>query len=259
MEEYVGAKLNILRHQVAFSRHGALSFDARALRDERFGARPPRMVSRKHPVENGTDGTRTAISSTAQRTRRAALKPRDVRLLGLHNIENCLRQRRRFGEQPPRAASPRVAKSIGGVEAPHRVSCASATACSGTTTLLLRSDPDIAGSEALTKKLIVIAGGYDKQIPFEPLAQPLIERAKAVILTGPTAKKIEAALVAHPDFAKSGLTVHHAEDLADAVKKADALAAAGDIVTLSPACASFDAFKNFEERGKYYKKLVNAL
>jgi UDP-N-acetylmuramoylalanine--D-glutamate ligase len=117
----------------------------------------------------------------------------------------------------------------------------------------------VAGLLSFDEKLIVIAGGYDKHIPFEPMVGPLLSRAKAVILTGATADKIEEAIISDPSYASSGLVIERADDLADAVKKARAMATDGDVVTLSPACASFDAFKNFEERGRYFKGLVNSL
>lgn len=110
-----------------------------------------------------------------------------------------------------------------------------------------------AALSALTQKPIVICGGYDKQIPFEPLADALIERAKAVILTGATANKILNSINAK----SSNLTVYLETDFENAVNKAKEISKDGDIVLLSPACASFDAFKNFMERGNKFKQIVN--
>ena len=107
--------------------------------------------------------------------------------------------------------------------------------------------------------VILLAGGYDKHIPFEPMAKPVIDHVKTLILTGATADKIEAVVRAADGFAESGLEILRAADIAEAVKIADTVAKDGDIVTLSPACASFDSFPNFEARGNYYKELVNAL
>lgn len=80
-----------------------------------------------------------------------------------------------------------------------------------------------------------------------------------MILTGPTAQKIRAAVVADPGYDPAELKIVDAADLADAVAKASADAVAGDVVSLSPACASFDAYPNFEVRGRHFKELVNAL
>ena len=110
-----------------------------------------------------------------------------------------------------------------------------------------------AALSALDKKPIVICGGYDKNIPFEPLADALIERAKAVVLTGATAEKILNCLNAKT----SDLAICIESDFEAAVNKARELACENDIVLLSPACASFDAFKNFMERGNRFKQIVN--
>ncbi len=115
-----------------------------------------------------------------------------------------------------------------------------------------------AALSSFTQKVIPICGGYDKKIPFEPLADILIKKAKAVILTGATADKIEKTLVSHPDFDPLTLPIIRKTDFTDAVNAARLTAKEGDIVILSPACASFDAFPNFEVRGNTFKNIVLA-
>ena len=103
---------------------------------------------------------------------------------------------------------------------------------------------------------IVICGGYDKHLQFEPLAEALYAHAKAVVLTGATAEKIAAAI----ENTANGrvLPVRKVPDFKGAVEVARELAKPGDIVLLSPACASFDAFKNFEERGDTFRRIVES-
>ena len=110
-----------------------------------------------------------------------------------------------------------------------------------------------AALSALSIKPIVICGGYDKQIPFEPLAKALNERAKAVVLTGATAEKIYDVL----KFSESQIEIHIEKDFKLAIEKARSIAQKNDIVLLSPACASFDAFDNFMQRGNKFKEIVN--
>lgn len=110
-----------------------------------------------------------------------------------------------------------------------------------------------AALSALAEKPIVICGGYDKNIPFEPLAKALDQKAKAVILTGATAEKIYDAILEE----NSGVKVHIEKDFENAVSLARNIADNGDTVLLSPACASFDAFKNFMERGNKFKQIIN--
>ena len=116
----------------------------------------------------------------------------------------------------------------------------------------------IAGLKAFDKKVILIAGGYDKQIPFEPMAPYVIDKVKLLLLSGPTAKKIEQAVVSHEGY-NGAPEIVHVKDIAEAVAIANDRARDGDVVTLSPACASFDAFPNFAARGNYFKELVNKL
>jgi len=109
------------------------------------------------------------------------------------------------------------------------------------------------------KKIILILGGSDKKIAFDPLAPSLHKKAKAAVLYGETREKIKKCL---DDYKKNdenceNLIVHISDSFDEAVKKANELANSGDIVLLSPACASFGDFKNFEERGKKFKELVN--
>ena len=103
---------------------------------------------------------------------------------------------------------------------------------------------------------IVICGGYDKKTPFEPLAKALCAHAKAVVLTGATAPAIRAALGACERVERGELPIYTDGDFTSAVLLASRLAEKGDLVLLSPACASFDAFRNFEERGNTFRSMV---
>ena len=116
----------------------------------------------------------------------------------------------------------------------------------------------IAGLRAFDEKVILIAGGYDKHISFAPLAPEVVQHVKLLILCGATADAIEKAL--RENAREEDLPeIVRCEDLAACVQTAYARAGAGDIVTLSPACAAFDRFANFMERGKAFKALVMAL
>ncbi len=111
----------------------------------------------------------------------------------------------------------------------------------------------IAGlGDTIHGKLILIAGGLGKQQDFSPLREPVAKFARAVILMGQDAPLIEKAL-------QGATKVLHASDLSNAVKMAQQTAQAGDAVLLSPACASYDMFKNFEHRGDVFIDAVQAL
>ncbi|MBP5207186.1 MAG: UDP-N-acetylmuramoyl-L-alanine--D-glutamate ligase, partial [Clostridia bacterium] len=106
-----------------------------------------------------------------------------------------------------------------------------------------------------TAPVVVILGGYDKNLDYEPLCEPLFEHAHTAVLTGQNAEKIYKALCDHgiPD----GFNIIKEPDFEKAVYAAKEAARPGDVLILSPAAASFDHFKNFEERGKTFKAIVN--
>ena len=99
----------------------------------------------------------------------------------------------------------------------------------------------------------------DKGVPFTQLGVEIIKKVKTLILTGDTAPAIRKAVEEAEGYRDSGLKLIETEDLSAAVAAAQGAAVAGDVVVLSPACAAFDRFKNFMERGRIFKELVNAL
>ena len=117
----------------------------------------------------------------------------------------------------------------------------------------------IAGLRSFDQKIILIAGGYDKKIPYEPLAPEIVAHVKALVLMGATAPRIEKAVREDPNFDPQVLPILHADSMQHAVELARGAAKPGDIVSLSPASASFDLYPNFEVRGRDYKRIVNEL
>ena len=108
---------------------------------------------------------------------------------------------------------------------------------------------------------MLIAGGYDKHIPFAPLAPEVVEHVKTLILCGATADAIERAVVESEAYetAAERPRIVRCKDLREAVDAAYFCAESGDVVTLSPACAAFDCYANFMERGRAYKEMVKKL
>jgi len=102
---------------------------------------------------------------------------------------------------------------------------------------------------------IIIAGGYDKHLPFDEFGEKIAQKAKAAILIGQTAPKIADAIKA----AQPGFKIEKADSLAKAVESANQLAEPGDVVLLSTACASYDMFTNYEQRGEQFAELVRKI
>ncbi len=119
----------------------------------------------------------------------------------------------------------------------------------------------MASIKAFKDKLILIAGGYDKHLPYDDMGPVLAERVKCLVLAGQTSDKIEKALKDEIERTGNGIGIPiiRCTSMEEAVKKAYENAVPGDIVLLSPASASFDMYKNFEERGNHFRSLVMQL
>lgn len=175
-----------------------------------------------------------------------------IRIPGTHNIENYMAAIALTWGEVGMNKIKDLAESFSGVE--HRLEFVREFDGVKYYNSSIDSSPSrtAAALSALKEHPIVICGGYDKKIPFEPLARALVEHAAAVVLTGATAEAIEAELVK----IGANMDVRIEKDFERAVRLARSIARAGDTVLLSPACASFDAFKNFAERGDTFKRIV---
>lgn len=179
----------------------------------------------------------------------------DILLPGKHNRENYAAAIAATAGIVDRENVIKVATSFGGVE--HRIELVRTVDGVKYYNSSIDSSPSRtkAALESFAGKVIVIAGGYDKNIPLAPLGELFKRKAKAAILTGNTALKIKDVLQ-NCDYDGD---IYMVKNLEQAVIKAKSAASNGDIVILSPAAASFDMFKNFEERGRAFKKIVNSL
>lgn len=215
--------------------------------------------SDKSTVENGVMLSGTEICRVHEGQREPIMSVDEIKLPGEHNVLNYLAAFAATDGLVSNEDCREVAVHFAGVE--HRLE--QVRVLRGVTYIndSIGTSPTrtAAGLHAMKVKPIVIAGGYDKHIPFDSLGDDLCRLAKEVILTGATAEKIRAAIVGSKYYADSSLRFEMIDDFDDAVHTASAHAVEGDIVLLSPACAAFDKFKNFAERGKHFKKIVMEL
>ncbi len=183
-----------------------------------------------------------------------------IRIPGKHNIENFMTAMAlTFGCVDPSVYTA-VADEFTGVE--HRLELVRTIQGVDFFNSSIDSSPTrtAAALSALEGRgIVAICGGYDKKIPFSPLADALCHSVRAVVLTGATAEKIEAALLSCPAYREGAPLILHQSNFEEAVKSAATLAKEGECVLLSPACASFDVFKNFAERGERFRTIVNSL
>ena len=166
-------------------------------------------------------------------------KKDDIIIKGMHNVENYLAAFLAVYDEVSIESMKKVAETFGGVH--HRCE-------------FIR---EVDGVKSFEKPVILLAGGYDKHVPFEPLAYEGYEKIKAIVLFGVTKEKIKAAFKRLEEEKGIHVPVYSGESLEEVVNIAKSIAENGDIITLSPACASFDMFKNFEVRGDKFKEIVN--
>ena len=260
MEEYIGAKCNILTHQNAFSK-AVLNMDndeTMKLCDLVRGKLS--LFSRRGIPECGSfldnDGN-LCYNDFGKVTK--IIHMNDIRIPGIHNVENFLTAIALTWGDVSIESIVKTAREFGGVE--HRIEFVRELDGVKYYNDSIATSPTrvMAGLNSFDKKIIVIAGGSDKGVPFDSLAEPVNEKVKVLILMGQTAEKIKKAVTEYDDYRTSGLKVIMVKDMEEAVHTARDIAEKGDIVSLSPACASFDMYSMFEARGRHFKDIVNSL
>ena len=185
------------------------------------------------------------------------LKTDDILLPGRHNVENYMAAIGATIDFVSPESFTKVATTFKGVE--HRLEFVAEKNGIRFYNGSIDSTPTrtMAALSAFTQNnLIVICGGYDKNLDYAPLAPVMAEKAKCVVLTGACAQKIKQAFVECPTFDTEKTIIKEIDDFDEAIITAAMSAEKGDIVLLSPAAASFDRFKNFEIRGKHFKDIV---
>ena len=189
------------------------------------------------------------------------LNIKDIKIPGMHNVENYMAAIAAVSGLVSKEVIVNVAKTFGGVE--HRIELVRTLDGVKYYNSSIDSSPNrtINTLRVFPNKVIMIAGGKDKGIPYDEIGPALAEHVKVLILIGATSDKIQEALDAEINKTGNGkdIEVIRATSYEDAVNTARSKAHDGAVVLLSPASTSFDMFRNFEERGNLFKKIVNEL
>jgi UDP-N-acetylmuramoylalanine--D-glutamate ligase len=259
MAEYIAAKSHVYRYQKP--QNWAI-FNADNPTTSRLAGEAPGQVawfSTQRQVKRGACVVEGRIMLARDGILQEVCRQSEIKLMGAHNLENVLAAAvlADLVGCPPGVIRD-VVTSFTGVE--HRLELvreadgvayyndSKATTPAGA----------IAALQAFQRPVVLIAGGYDKHLPFDELGAVVAQRAKAVVLLGATKNKIAAAISAAAGDGRKP-PVQFAASLEEAVALAKSLAAPGDVVLLSPACASYDMFANFEERGERFRAIVRSL
>lgn len=255
MDEYIWAKKNIFAYQDACDKV-ILNADndiTAGLVNEARGE--VTLFSRKKQLEQGVWLKDNMICHNG----RPVLAAEDILIPGVHNLENYMAAIAAVDGMVPDEVIREFARTFGGVA--HRIELVRELDGVRYYNDSIASSPSrtIAGLRSFDQKVILIAGGYDKQIPYDVLGPEITRAVKELVLVGATAPKIRAAVLNAPDYEQGRPGIAEMETLKQAVEIARKLACPGDVVILSPASASFDQFRNFEERGNAFKKFVMEL
>ena len=251
MAEYVEAKTNIFRYQ---DENGLLILNADNTITAGFkGNGTTRFFSRQK------DADVCVKDGVICRHGEQVLPIRDILIPGVHNIENYMAAIAMVEGLVDDDTIRHVAKTFGGVE--HRIELVRIKDGVKFYNDSIASSPSrtIAGLRSFPDKVILIAGGYDKHIPYDVLGPEICAHVKKLFLGGATGEKIRQAVISCLDYDPQTLEIVDCGSFEPAVRAAAAAAKDGDVVLMSPASAAFDQFKNFMVRGEFYKKLVKEL
>ena len=252
MAEYIWAKENIFRFQTG---DDVLVLNAdNEITSAFVGNGITRFFSRQ-----GKDAHVVLQDGIICRGGREVLNTADILLPGVHNIENYMTAIAAVEDLVEDEVIRQVARSFGGVE--HRIELVRVKDGVRFYNDSIASSPTrtIAGLRSFPEKVLLIAGGYDKHIPYDVLGPEICAHVKTLFVNGATAQLIRAAVEQAPEYQPGCPEIVDCGDFETAVRAAVAAAQAGDVVLMSPASAAFDQFKNFMVRGNYFKKLIMEL
>lgn len=261
MEEYVDAKKNIFRYQDIKDKL-VLNYDndiTRSFAEEARG----RVVffSRAGQIDSGAVLENGNLIYKSSGKSVGIVSADEIIIPGEHNVENYLTAIAAVIEHVKPETIRCVASTFKGVE--HRIELARELKGIRFYNDSIGTSPSrtMAGLKSFKDKVILVAGGYDKNIPYDEMGEIISERVKCLVLTGATGPKIKDALLKEVEKSGKGedIPVIMCSSLEEAVLTSYDHAVSGDVVLFSPASASFDMFKNFEERGNKFKEIVNSL
>lgn len=258
-EEYIEAKKNIFLNQNEDNTL-VLNYDNEITKNFAKTAKSKVIFfSSKEKIENGVIYDDGIIKISEDGLRRHLLKLKDTHLRGTHNAENICAAVAATKGLVQIEDQINAIKGFEGV--PHRIEFVREINGSKWYNDSIASSPTrtIAGLNSFDEEIVLIAGGYDKHLDYEPIAKPILDRVKTLILLGQTSGKILNAVKEKQEELGIKIDIYKVDTLEEAVEKAKMEAKPNQVVLFSPASASFDMFKNFEERGNKFKELVKNL
>ncbi len=260
MAAYIEAKWNILKHQGSED-IAVLNADDPLTFDWTGGPRRVLAFSQRYAVEEGAELRDGTVWLRRPNGDASICRTEEVRLWGEHNLSNLLAAvavAAAAGAEPEAIA--RAARGFRGV--PHRLESIGEARGVLFVNDSIATSPSraVAALRALDRPIVLLAGGRSKDLPLDDLALHIVERVRHLIPFGESADRLRAAVHdAMNLWGGDGPSISEAADLDEAVRIAVAEARAGEIVLLSPGHTSFDAYRDFEERGAHFRSLVEEM
>jgi UDP-N-acetylmuramoylalanine--D-glutamate ligase len=257
--EYIDAKKCIFKNQ---DENGILilNYDNEITRNcEKEANGKVIFFSSKQKLDNGFIVDNLIIKECEDKIRKHIIDTKEVKLRGMHNFENicaALAATKTFVDTEQAID---YIKDFAGVE--HRLELVREIDGVKWYNDSVSSSPTrtIAGLKSYDEEIVLIAGGYDKNLDYTPIAKPILEKVKTLILLGQTSGKIFNSVKEEMEEQNKKIDIYMCDSLAQTVELARKYAKPGQVVLFSPASASFDMFKNFADRGEKFKILVNEL
>lgn len=260
-QEYIDSKKNIYLHQ---GEDGILvtnkdnSITKEFYKDAKGKVR---FFSHKEVLDNGVifDESDRVIKLCEDGVRKHLIKQKDMKLKGEHNCENaCAAISATLGLVKEDEMKNTI-ENFNGVE--HRLEFVRELDGVKWYNDSIGTSPTrtIAGLNSYDEKIVLIAGGYDKHLDYEPIAKPIVDNVSKLILMGATADKIEKVVKDELARESKNMPIYKCSSLQEVIDKAREVATEGEVVLFSPASASFDLFKNFEDRGNQFKSIVKRM
>ena len=258
-EEYIEAKKNIFRSQ---DENGilVLNYDNEITRECKQDANGKvAYFSSKEKLDNGIIVDNDIIKECEDKLRKHIVNTKDINLKGMHNYENICAAYAATKTLVDTETALKAIKEFKGVE--HRLEFIKEINGVKWYNDSIGTSPTrtIAGLNSFEEDIILIAGGYDKNLDYEPLAKPIVAKVKGLILIGQTAEKIYEVVNKKLQEKNKDLDIYICDEFSQTVQIANKIAKPGQIVLFSPASASFDMFENYAQRGKKFKELVNSI
>ena len=256
-EEYIEAKKNIFKYQNEDDIL-ILNYDNEITRKCKPEANSKVIYfSSKEKLDDGYIVDGDLIKECDNKLRTHILNTKEIKLRGTHNFENICAA---FAATKPFVDEKQAVDAIKEFNAvEHRLEFVRELNGVKWYNDSASSSPSrtIAGLNAYSEELILIAGGYDKNLDYSPIGKYIVEKVKGLVLIGATTQKIKTAVENEAKRKNRVVPIYECKSLEEAVDTANKISSRGQVVLFSPASASFDMFKNFADRGNKFKKLVN--